>query len=160
MGGPESPQVDELGGLGAQVAARRAEGMPRVDDPPLLSPAVYAALEDAVDALSRFEYNAQRIDLTSSRPVGSVVHRLVAKTVVRQVQGVLAQSQEYAHGVHRVLENVVELMATWSREFGTGVVEQLDDLQTRIAEQRRTITEMRGRIDDLEQRVRSRLPDG
>lgn len=61
-----------------------------------------------LDTVSSF--GRDRIVLESEKPVGSVVHRATAAAVRRSVDGVLAQTQEFADVVRDVLAHVAEAL--------------------------------------------------
>lgn len=121
---------------------------------PAASPPVYDDIARALREVEHFEFNRARIGSTSDLVGGDLVHRAVGKVVGRQIEGVLAQSQEHAHAVSRAVELLGQLATSVGREFDGKVLQQLEDLQVRLAEQRRSLNELDRTLRD----VASRLP--
>ncbi len=96
-------------------------------------------IDSAVQALRTEHFGRDRIE-TSSRVVGGAsAHRVIGKAIGRQVQGVLQQSQQHAQLVAHTMGLVAELATSIGRELDGPVIEQLDDLQLRLAEQQRSL---------------------
>jgi SAM-dependent methyltransferase len=165
---PESADLDALlAELRARVEARRRQGeLPGelvetldehferlVGGRPLPSPPVFEDLERAVDELENFEYSRGRIDAGSEIVGGDLVHRAVGKVVSRQVQGVLEQSQAHAHRIAHAVQLLTRLASTLSHEFDGKVVQQLEDLQVRVAEQQRTLNDLDRQLREVAARV-------
>ncbi|MET1002311.1 MAG: methyltransferase domain-containing protein [Acidimicrobiia bacterium] len=117
------------------------------------SPAVYDELSAVVDALQNFEYSRERIDAGSEVPGGQMAHLVVGKVVSRQVQGVLEQSQAHAHLIGQAISLVSDIAAALGRTFDTNILQQLDDLQTRLAAQHRQLNEISRTFADVLSRV-------
>jgi len=66
------------------------------------------ALREAAAAVQRVSatsgFAAERISYASRRPVGAAAHRVVGKATIRQTQGVLHQTQEFAAATRDALE--------------------------------------------------------
>jgi 2-polyprenyl-3-methyl-5-hydroxy-6-metoxy-1,4-benzoquinol methylase len=120
---------------------------------PAASPAVYEVIENAVDSLEHFEYSRSRIDAGSEVPGGDLAHRLVGKVVSRQVQGVLEQSQAHAHLIAQAVSLIAHLATSVGHEFDGKVLQQLDDIQVRLAGQQRDLTAMVHTLEEIGARV-------
>jgi len=79
-----------------------------------------------------------RIPDESSVPGGSVLHRVIAKVVARQTQGVLEQVQAFAQPVRESLEALTEVVEALERTLREEVIPALDAvLERQAAEERR-----------------------
>jgi 2-polyprenyl-3-methyl-5-hydroxy-6-metoxy-1,4-benzoquinol methylase len=169
---PESdnaPNLDELlAELRQRVDDRRRQGVypagleetldqhfeRLVGERPRPSPAeVHAELAGAVKDLVDFDYSRARIELTSGLPGGRFAHRAIGKAVSRQIDGVLRQSREHSARVLRVLSLLEEVTDSIGHEFDTKVLQQLDDLQVRVAEQARLIRHLEQTLQDTRERL-------
>jgi hypothetical protein len=112
-----------------------------------LSAPLYRALADAVDALNEFEFSRDAIVTEASNAPTSAMHKTVGRIVVRQVDGILNQSQQYAHTVHRAAVAMMDVLLGREQSSVPGLIEQVEDLQARVTEQRREINELRRRLD-------------
>ncbi len=122
-------------------------------DRPAPSPAVYDEIESALDVLENYNYSRSRIDDGSEVPGGEVAHRVVSKIVSRQIQGVLEQAQEHAHVIARTVTLVAEITSTLGREYDTKVLQQLDDIQARLAEHQRALNGLARGVNDVKART-------
>jgi len=120
---------------------------------PTPSPALYDEIRAALYELENFEYSRTRIDAGSEVPGGEFAHRAVGKVVSRQIQGVLEQAQEHAHVVARTVSLVAEITSSLARQYDTKVLQQLDDLQARIAEQQRAVNDLKRNVLDVSART-------
>ena len=123
-----------------------------VDERPAPSPALYDQLERAIDALDSYVYSRERIEPTSEFPGGSYAHRVIGKIVSRQIHGVLEQSQQYAIAVNHTIATMANLLVAVGRAYDQVVVQQLDDLQVRIAEQQRSLAAAQRKLDETAMR--------
>ena len=100
-------------------------------------------------------YSRGNIDTGSEVPGGSFAHRPIAKGVSRQIQGVLEQSAA-AHVaiIARAVTLIADITSTLADEYDTKVLQQLDDLQLRLAEDQRELAQVSSKLTD----VRSRVP--
>ncbi len=156
---PDAPDLDALlAELRARVDQRRRDGVyppgleqelethfeQIVEDRPPTPSFLMDELEIAIDELQQFGYSRNRIQTDSNLPGGSSVHRAVAKAVSRQVQGVLDQAQEQSRRVAHALTLLVDVTNMLTDAYDGRVVQQLDDLQARLAEQQRELHDARG----------------
>ncbi len=166
---PDAPDLDALlAELRARVDQRRRDGFyppgleqelqthfeQIVEERPPTPSFTMDELEVALADLQKYAYSRGRIVTDSNLPGGSVVHRTVAKAVSRQVQGVLDQVQEQSLRVAHALTLLVDVTNTLTEAYDRRVVQQLDDLQARLAEQQRELHSLVARLDD----VAARLP--
>jgi 2-polyprenyl-3-methyl-5-hydroxy-6-metoxy-1,4-benzoquinol methylase len=125
-----------------------------VGERPRPSPAdVHVELDGAVKDLVDFEYSRNRIEPSSELPGGRVAHRTIGKAVSRQIEGVLQQSREHAALVNRAIALLQDIAASLGHEFDTKVLQQLDDLQVRVAEQSRAIRHLEQTLQDTRERL-------
>ena len=125
-----------------------------IGERPRPSPAeVHAELAGAVKDLVDFDYSRARIELTSGLPGGRFAHRAIGKAVSRQIDGVLQQSREHSAKVLRILSLLEEVTDSIGHEFDTKVLQQLDDLQVRVAEQARLIRHLEQTLQDTRERL-------
>jgi 2-polyprenyl-3-methyl-5-hydroxy-6-metoxy-1,4-benzoquinol methylase len=125
-----------------------------VGERPRPSPAeTHAELDLAVKALIDYEYSSARIDPASELPGGRLAHRVIGKAVSRQVEGVLQQTREHAALVTRAIALLEDIAASIGHEFDTKVLQQLDDLQVRVAEQARSIRRLEQELHDARERL-------
>jgi 2-polyprenyl-3-methyl-5-hydroxy-6-metoxy-1,4-benzoquinol methylase len=147
-----------------KVTARRAAGSYPVDLESSLdehfkqlmgprSPAVFEQLAVLMQTLERYEYSRARIAKTSNLRGGELAHRIVSRALSREIDGVLAQSQEQSAIVTRVLALLGEMAAAVAIEAEQTVTQQLDDLQQRLAEHTRVLNDVDRQLLDVRQRV-------
>ena len=96
-----------------------------------------------------FEYSRGRISSGSDVAGGQALHREIGKVISRQVQGVLEQSQDHADLIARAMTLLAETTSALAREYDTKVLQQLDDLQVRIAELQRGLNANARAIGEL-----------
>jgi SAM-dependent methyltransferase len=166
---PESPDLDELlATLRARVEKRRHDGVypPGLEDEldrhfahlagdlrPLNTSFLIDELDAARNELEHFAFTRAAISTDSQLPGGTAMHRAIGKTVSRQIQGVLQQAQEYAGKVALTIGLMAEVTNAISDAYDVSVVQQLDDLQLRLAEEHRALRGMLMRLDDLALRI-------
>lgn len=122
------------------------------------------ALRRAVEALDRLApLSPERIVLESGTAGGQALHRLVARLVARQTQGVLEQVQEFADGVRQVLRLMVEAQESPDAHFHADLVDQIDALVEQVATFERgpggadaAVADLRRRVASLEAAERDR----
>ncbi len=112
-----------------------------------------ADLEGAVAELGRFEYARDPLPLTSRVPGGSALHKIVAKGVGRQIQGVLIQAQAQSQAVARTITLMATATNMLAESYDKRIIQQLDDLQVRIAEEQAQVQELLVRLSDVAARV-------
>jgi 2-polyprenyl-3-methyl-5-hydroxy-6-metoxy-1,4-benzoquinol methylase len=110
-------------------------------------------LEEAVAELRAYAFGRDRIPLESRLPGGTAMHRMVGKTVARQIQGVLDQVQDQSRRVAHALTLLAGITGNLGDAFDKRLLQQLDDLQLQLAEQQRTLNGLRARIDEVTARV-------
>lgn len=153
--------VDELvEQLRARVEARRAAG----DYPPHLEEDLDAhfrrlaasrhgarTLRERLEALrAASEFSSERISTTSRRAAGSWIHRMVARVVHRQTQGVLVQVEQYAAALDATLEAIIEqLEALGASSEAPGPMAQIDALHAVVAEQQRALNAQRSDLLEI-----------
>src|SRR5207247_7160772 len=104
---------------------------------PRSSPALHDELQAILSALGQLGFSRAKIDPSSKLPGGRFVHRFMSRALSRQINGVLAQVEQQTVLVTRAVAVLGEIASTMGDEFDTGVLQQLDDLQVRLAEQAR-----------------------
>jgi len=120
---------------------------------PRSTPALHSELQSALRELSTQRFTRARIDPSSNLPAGRFVHRAMGRALSRQVEGVLRQIEEQNLLVTRAIALLGEIAATIGNEFDTKVLQQLDDLQVRLAEQTREVTRLEFGIAEARARV-------
>lgn len=118
-------------------ASRVRSGRPSID------PGVHDRLAQALAALQAIEIGRQEISLESTRRGGVVAKKVVGRVVRPQVDGVLDQlrrQQDAIEGLAGILVDVVDALV---RDVDGILVQQIDDLQVRVAELRREVNAAR-----------------
>ncbi len=110
-------------------------------------------LEASLRDLQHFAYGRDRISLDSNVPGGRALHRTVGKAVSRQIEGVLDQAQEQSRRVAHTIALLTEVTNTLADAFDTRVLQQIDDLQVRLAEQQRRLQGGIARVQDAVARI-------
>jgi O-antigen chain-terminating methyltransferase len=118
-----------------------------------LAPQVFDELESLLQELREYEYSRARIAISSSMPGGALAHRVANRAFSRAIDGVLAQSQEQAAIVTRVLSLLGEISSSVATGAELALTQQLDDLQQRLAEHTRALNDLERRIGDVAARV-------
>ena len=102
-------------------------------------------VQEAVRAVGQaLPMRADRIPATSGVPGGEVVHKVVAKVVGRQTQGVIQQVQAFAQPVQAALEALALAVSELSRTVQADVAQSLDALYERQAAQERLLSSLAG----------------
>jgi 2-polyprenyl-3-methyl-5-hydroxy-6-metoxy-1,4-benzoquinol methylase len=120
---------------------------------PRSTPALHSELQAALREMSTQQFTRARIDPSSNLPAGSFVHRAMGRALSRQVDGVLRQIEEQNLLVTRAIALLGEIAATIGNEFDTKVLQQLDDLQVRLAEQARDVTRLEFGVAETRERI-------
>jgi SAM-dependent methyltransferase len=124
-----------------------------IGDRPAASPALYEDLEASLRELQSFEYSRSRINAASDLPGGTFAHRAIGKVVSRQVAGVLEQSQQHAQLIAQTAAILARITSAIGAEFDGAVVQQLEDLQVRLAEQHRALQALDRSLLEVSARV-------
>src|SRR5262249_45256104 len=117
---------------------RVREQRPRVDS------AKRAQLAEALAQLQALEIGRDRISLESDAPGGVFTKKVIGRVVRPQIDGVLDQLREQQALIERLTALLVEVVDALAGDLDNVVVQQLDDLQVRVAEQRRALNAQRG----------------
>jgi SAM-dependent methyltransferase len=120
---------------------------------PRSTPALHTELQAALRELSTTGFSRARIDPSSRIPAGRFVHRAMSRALSRQLDGVLAQIDAQNHLVTRALALLGEIAASIGNEFDTKVLQQLDDLQVRLAEQARDVRRVELGVAEVRERI-------
>lgn len=96
------------------------------------------AVHETTDAFA-----ADAIPLRSRVPGGAFLHRIVAKAVRRQTEGVIGQTRANARAVADALEAAADPLDMTDQQAGAGLRQQLDALQTLVADQQRALNLLR-----------------
>jgi len=118
-----------------------------------ITPAAYDELDALLRALNEYQYSRARIAKTSRIPGGELTHRVVSRGLRREIDGILAQSQEQSAIVTRVLSLLSEIAASARSEAELTLTQQLDDIQQRLAEHTRTLNDIDRQLLDVRARV-------
>ena len=109
-------------------------------------------LEAARARLHAFEF-ARHLHEESRIPGGKMAHRVINKAITRQIEDIIDQTQEHAQAVDRAVALLTEVVAALAQSYDAGVVQQVGDLQTRLADERAELHGIALRLDDLAARV-------
>ena len=91
---------------------------------------------------------------TDSRvPGGSLVHKAVGKAVARHVQGLVEQTQQHAAAIDQAVRIIADVASVLADAYDTRVLQQLDDLQVLLAQEKQQLNGIASRLDDVSQRV-------
>jgi 2-polyprenyl-3-methyl-5-hydroxy-6-metoxy-1,4-benzoquinol methylase len=137
-------------GLEADLAEhfRRLTG----DRPP--SPAfVLNELDQALEPVTTYHFHRHEPNTSSRIPGGSLVHRAFAKGVGREVQSVLDQAQEQSQRVARVVALLTRATNMLADVYDKRVLQQLDDLQTQLAEEQDRVQQLLASLREVVARV-------
>jgi SAM-dependent methyltransferase len=117
------------------------------------------SLAEQLDALRESSaFAAERISTASRLRPGAWFHRLVARVVHRQTQGVLEQVHRFATEVQTTLEAIAQQSeAAGDGAAGRAVSNQLESLHAVVLEQQRALNTQRSDLlDVVERRLRGR----
>ena len=163
-----APDLDALlGALRDRVERRRIDGMypPGLESDleehfrrltgnrPPTAAFLLSEIDDAVNDLAHFAYQREVISAESRLPGGTTLHRAIAKGVGRQIQGVLDQTQDQSQRVVRTIALIARATSLLADGYDKRVVQQLDDLQTQLAEEQDRMQELLARLAEVTARV-------
>ena len=112
------------------------------------------ALRDLLISLEvRGAFHRGRIQLDTSVPGGSQVHRVIGKTISRQTEGVLQQVQEFADAVRQTFAGLVDIVEYADTHVHADVTAQLDAVWERLAAFERGPVDSPAAVADLRRRV-------
>lgn len=115
------------------LEAQLANQFQRASVDPLTFPGL-EALRQRVAALKATTFSRARIEVTSSLPGGSQIHRLVGKVVARQVEGVLTQLIDFSRAVTNSLDGVIDSLDELRAVVTTEVFGDIDAVHHRLVE--------------------------
>ena len=116
-------------------------------------PALHDELQGALHDLGQVGFSRARIESSSRLPGGRMVHRLMSRALSRQIDGVLHQVEQQSWLVTQAIGLLGEIASTIGYEFDTKVLQQLDDLQVRLAEQAREVNNLDYRVAETRERI-------
>jgi 2-polyprenyl-3-methyl-5-hydroxy-6-metoxy-1,4-benzoquinol methylase len=120
---------------------------------PATASLILEELDSARAELARFQFAREQIPTSSRIPGGTLAHKAIAKAIARQLQGIIDQTQAHAQLVGRTVSLVSDVANTLSESYDTHVLQQLDDLQVQLVDQRRALNDLNGRLVDALRRV-------
>jgi len=120
---------------------------------PRSTPALQSELQGALRELSTARFSRARIESSSNLPAGQFVHRAMSRALSRQIDGMLRQVEEQNLLVTRAITLLGDIAASIGNEFDTKVLQQLDDLQVRLAEQARDTTRLEYAVAETRERI-------
>jgi 2-polyprenyl-3-methyl-5-hydroxy-6-metoxy-1,4-benzoquinol methylase len=112
-----------------------------------------AELEQAVGEINTFVYRRDVIASESRFPGGTAVHKVIAKGVARQIQGVLDQAQDQSLRIARTIDLIAGTTNLLAETYESRVIQQLDDLQVGLAAEQRQMQEVLVRLSEVVARV-------
>lgn len=103
-------------------------------------------------------FNPNEISYETRIPGGSLIHRLLAKIVRRQTEGVLAQTQRHANAVRDALWEVITALETPASHSHLDLVGEIDAIYEKLATYERahghtTVEGLTRRVEALETRA-------
>jgi 2-polyprenyl-3-methyl-5-hydroxy-6-metoxy-1,4-benzoquinol methylase len=98
-------------------------------------------------------FSRARIDPASRLPGGRLVHRTMSRALSRQIDGVLSQVEQQSWLITHAIALLGEIASTIGNEFDTKVLQQLDDLQVRLAEQVREVNRLEYQVEETRERI-------
>jgi len=120
---------------------------------PRSSPALHDELQAALRELNQVSFSRARIDPASRLPGGRMVHRAMSRALSRQIDGVLRQVEQQSWLITHAIALLGEIASTIGNEFDTKVLQQLDDLQVRLAEQAREVNRLEYQVAESRERI-------
>ena len=120
---------------------------------PRSSPALHDEFQAQLHALGELGFSRARIPADSHLPGGRLVHRVMSKAMSRQIDGVLVQVERQNVLLTRALALLGEIASTIGDEFDTRVLQQLDDLQVRLAEQVHDVNGLEAKVAETRERI-------
>jgi 2-polyprenyl-3-methyl-5-hydroxy-6-metoxy-1,4-benzoquinol methylase len=92
-------------------------------------------VDQALEAVATYHFHRRELNTSSRIPGGSLVHRGFARGIGREMQSVLEQAQEQSQRVARAITVVARATSMLADVYDKRVLQQLDDLQTQLAEE-------------------------
>jgi 2-polyprenyl-3-methyl-5-hydroxy-6-metoxy-1,4-benzoquinol methylase len=120
---------------------------------PRSSPALHSELQGALQELNQVRFSRARIEPDSRLPGGRMVHRFMSRALSRQIDGVLNQVEQERRVIAHAIALLGDLSTTIGNEFDTKVLQQLDDLQVRLAEQARDVNLLEYQVAETRERL-------
>jgi len=120
---------------------------------PRSSPALHSELQGALQELNQVRFSRARIEPDSRLPGGRMVHRFMSRALSRQIDGVLNQVEQERRVIAHAIALLGDLSTTIGNEFDTKVLQQLDDLQVRLAEQSRDVNLLEYQVAETRERL-------
>jgi 2-polyprenyl-3-methyl-5-hydroxy-6-metoxy-1,4-benzoquinol methylase len=120
---------------------------------PRSSPALHSELQGALQELDQVRFSRARIESESRLPGGRAVHRFMSRALSRQIDGVLHQVEQERRVIAHAIALLGDLASTIGNEFDTKVLQQLDDLQVRLAEQVRDVNLLEYQVAETRERI-------
>jgi 2-polyprenyl-3-methyl-5-hydroxy-6-metoxy-1,4-benzoquinol methylase len=120
---------------------------------PRSSPALHSELQGALQELDEVRFSRARIESASRLPGGRAVHRFMSRALSRQIDGVLQQVEQERRVIAHAIALLGDLSTTIGNEFDTKVLQQLDDLQVRLAEQVRDVNLLEYQVAETRERI-------
>jgi hypothetical protein len=120
---------------------------------PRSSPALHDEFQASLHALGEIGFSRARIPKDSRLPGGRLAHGLMSRALSRQIDGVLTQVESYSLLALRSLALLGEIASTIGDEFDTRILQQLDDLQVRSAEQARDVNRLEAQVAETRERI-------
>ncbi len=120
---------------------------------PRSSPALHSELQGALQELNQVRFSRARIDPDSRLPGGRFIHRFMSRALSRQIDGVLNQVEQERRVIAHAIALLGDLASTIGNEFDTKVLQQLDDLQVRLAEQVRDVNLLEYQVAETRERL-------
>jgi 2-polyprenyl-3-methyl-5-hydroxy-6-metoxy-1,4-benzoquinol methylase len=120
---------------------------------PRSSPALHVELQEALQELNQAGFSRARIDPSSRLPGGRLIHRTMSRALSRQIDGVLAQLEQQNHLVTHAIALLGDIATSLGNEFDATVLQQLDDVQVRLAEQARDVNQIEHQVAEVRERV-------
>jgi O-antigen chain-terminating methyltransferase len=110
-------------------------------------------VEQSLVELQQYSFGRDRISTESKIPAGSALHRTIARVTARQIEGVLEQARDQSQRVVHTLALLADATSTVADAYDKRVLQQLDDLQLRLAEQARDLNRMLAALEEVTARV-------
>ena len=110
-------------------------------------------LDEARGQIQRASIGGAAVPTDSRVPGGSLVHKAVGKAVARHVQGLVEQTQQHAAAIDQAVRIIADVASVLADAYDTRVLQQLDDLQVLLAQEKQQLNGIASRLDDVSQRV-------
>lgn len=105
-----------------------------------------------VELRARGHFQIDQIPAESKLPGGSLLHKMIAKVIGRQIQGALDQVHQYAQTVWGALEEIAAILEepTSEEAYKLGLA---DSLLERLTDQERLLRDLRNEVRQLQARL-------